>query len=185
MIDQLILRAQEGDLKAFEELYGEYKDFVWKVICRMIDNEEDRKDLFQDVFVKVYQKLGLYRFEARFSTWLYKVTFSTVLNHLSKQKRSRLAAQVFKRDLQTEVRQEEELVDVDSEKLVEQILKDLNPVQRACVILKDVESFSYEEIAQMLSLNIGTVRSNLNRGRNVLRKKWNKEGCDEHVMSIR
>jgi len=181
MIDQLVLRAQEGDIRAFEAIYEEHKDFVWKVLCRMIRSEADCQDVFQDVFVIAYQKIRHYRFNARFSTWLYTIAFRTALNHQQKQKRNQRL--LWHWGQEQELRDEGKDEDGETQNIAS-LLQSLNPIQRACVVLKDMEGFSYEEIARMLEIPLGTVRSNLNRGRKALRKMWKVKGDERHVVSI-
>ncbi|MFH1429538.1 MAG: sigma-70 family RNA polymerase sigma factor [Candidatus Margulisiibacteriota bacterium] len=182
--DQTIRQAQAGDLNAYEQIYQQHSGFVWKVICRMVKDKEECKDLMQEVFIRVYRKITLYRFEARFSTWLYRVAFSTVLNHLKKQQIQQAAMGLFRREYSDREEPDESgESDPELKKEVEQLLQQLNPNQRACVLLKDVEGFTYEEIAEMLNMRVGTVRSTLNRGRSMLRKKWRAKGSENHVLS--
>ena len=185
MDKQTILNAQSGDISAFEQIYSQNSSFVWKTIYRMLNNEDESKDIMQEVFVRVYQKLNTYRFESKFSTWVYKVAVTTTLNYIQKKTRQSFLQQQFQKEVfNFQYISESELEGVGDEDIVNILLEKLNPIQRACVILKDLDGYSYEDISNILEQNIGTVKSNLNRARHILRKSWVKKGGQYHVMSV-
>ena len=177
----IIQKAQSGDMDAFESLYKEQELFVWKIVCRMMDNIQDREDVFQDVFIKIYQNIDKFQFRSKFSTWVYKIAMSTILNYMEKYKRRVIINNLFFRE--APVQDDDMNLDPDADKEVANILKILNPIQRSCVVLKEIEDLSYKEISEVLKIKIGTVRSNLNRARELLRKKWQpEEGAGIYAM---
>lgn len=163
-----VQRAQTGELVALNQLYQDYSPFVWKVLCRLISNSQDRQDVLQDCFIHAFDQLKQYRYQSKFSTWLYRVTLSVALNHLKKERRRSGLFQWFKQEKKSESQMEETIWEEES--IGMQLLEKLNPCQRACVVLKDIEELSYEEISEILHIRKGTVCSNLYRGRAMLRK---------------
>lgn len=85
----LILRAQRGDRPAFEELVRMYEDTVLRLSLQMVRSEEEARDLYQEAFMKIYRSLGRFRFQSRFSTWVYRVVVNVCLDHLRRTKRRR------------------------------------------------------------------------------------------------
>jgi RNA polymerase sigma-70 factor (ECF subfamily) len=177
-MDKAVIKAaQGGDIEAFEQLYQDNSDFVWRVVVRMVNNTEEAKDLAQDIFVKVYQELPKYRFEAKFKTWLYRIAFTTTLNRIKKLKIRRDKAEDIYRHQEQDAGEEASSSD---QLLVKQLLAGLNEVQRSCVVLRDIEGLSYEEVGHILKIKTGTVRSNLNRARHKMRKNWHKKEAKGH-----
>lgn len=165
----LVERILGGDELAFSEMVLKYRNRVMRVAARMLGNRDEAEDLAQDVFVKVYYSLKSFKGEALFSTWLYRITVNSCLNH---RKRRKPEAEIDEgRD-----RGESILADTDSnpqalleEKevklLLEKAIQALPQEQRIVLILRDIEGLSYEAIAGSLELELGTVRSRLHRAR--------------------
>ena len=185
MTDDIIKQAQKGDVQAFEAIYSEYSNFVWRVICKMVSQEAYRSDIIQDVFVTVFRKLKQFRFQAQFSTWLYRITFSVIMNHLNKHKRIEIQAYSLQINTKTHGSDEEifEIERQDDQQLLIRLLGLLNPNQKACITLKYIEDLSYEEISQVLNINIGTVRSTLNRAKKILKELWIQERGEVYVTA--
>jgi len=167
----ILFRAAQGNLEAFRMVYLAYCGFVYNVSYRIMHNREDAQEVTQDVFVKIYRKLGGFRFQSSLKTWLYRITVNTALNAY-KNKAGYLARRVgYDEVLSTAVATEQRASIIDKENneaLIESMLRTLNPDQRACVILRDIEGLSYKEIAESLNININTVRSRLKRARETL-----------------
>jgi RNA polymerase sigma-70 factor, ECF subfamily len=155
-----------GDLKALEVIYkGTFKT-IYQLVYRMTGDRQDAEDITHDIYVRAYEKRSLYRKEkAALSTWLYRIAVNYTLNALRSRKRWRTeefidnmgAAEVLIENLG------------DSE-LMEGLLRSLNPDFKACLVMHEVEERPYGEIADMLKISIGTVRSRINRGRSQLKK---------------
>ncbi len=165
--DDILFKASKGDRKAFEYLYKAASGFVYNVALRVVNNREDAQEVTQEVFLIVYNKLKDFRFESSFKTWVYRITANYAINLAKKQ--------AFRRNRTVEY--DEALVggtagDVQAqidkdyrEKIIEQLLSALNPDQRACVVLRNIEGLNYQQIAETLKVNINTVRSRLKRAR--------------------
>jgi len=156
----------------FSQVYAAHKEMVWKLVSRYVFSQQDREDLFQEVFLKIHQ--GLNRFEGRsgIQTWIFRITANTALNFLKKQKRYGGLKDILSRFRFIEEKDEDK--DHDEGKELSKLLGKLNPQQRMILIMADVEERKLEEIAQTLDLPVGTVKSNLHRAREIVKKEMNK-----------
>lgn len=167
----IITRAQDGDLKAFEEIYKATSGFVYTVALRVLGDRQDADEVTQDVFLSVHDNLKRFRFESSFKTWVYRIAVNRALNYVKKISRRR-SHEVYSEDAVTEtgvvaqVHTNNEREDADVR--VQEMLAHLNPDQRACIVLRSIEGLSYQEIAQSLGININTVRTRLMRAREAL-----------------
>jgi len=166
---ETLIKASQGDAKAFEEVYKASSSFVYNVALRVVNNKEDALEVAQEVFMIIYHKLKDFRFESSFKTWAYRITANYAINFAKKNSRTKTVP--FEESFGEGAVDNEAQEQMDQEyhsKLVEKLLGELNEDQRACVVLRDIQGLSYEEIAQALSININTVRSRLKRAREKL-----------------
>jgi len=155
-----------GDLKAFEKVYTETFKTIYQLIYRMTGNRQDAEDITHDVYVRAYEKRALYKKDrSALSTWIYRVAVNYTLNALRKKKRWN-SASIVENGAAVEVLIE----NLDGMELVAQLLDKLNPDYKACLVLREVEERPYQEIAAVLGISIGTVRSRISRGRDQLKK---------------
>jgi len=177
----LVSQAMAGNMAAVEKLLLKYQDRIYNTILKLCGNEADAVELAQDSFVKAIQSLKDFRAESSFYTWLFRIAVNHTLNFCQKNRK------VSFESLQTELDEEsgrqlkDYLVDNKSAEpselaakkevsgLLLKSLEKLDPQQRAVIVLRDIEQMSYAEIAQTLSLEIGTVKSRIARGRKNLR----------------
>jgi len=174
---ELITQAGGGDMMAFREIYQRASGFVYTLALRVTNRKHDAEEVTQDVFLKLYKNLRAFKFEASFKTWLYRIAVNTALNHIKKKGRVMFH----------EIEQENEnifsapadagraLEAEESERKLRFFLDQLNPDQRVCVVLREIEGLDYQAIAQNLGININTVRSRLKRGREALMTLAKKE----------
>jgi RNA polymerase sigma-70 factor, ECF subfamily len=155
-----------GDLKAFEEVYKGTFKAIYQLVYRMTNDRQDAEDLTHDIYVRAYEKRALYKNDrSALSTWLYRIAVNFTLNAL--RSRKRWAKESFIDNMGVAEVLIENLGDSE---LMEELLKLLNPDFKACLIMREVEERPYDEIADMLKISIGTVRSRINRGRSQLKK---------------
>ena len=171
IVRDILIRAREGDMDAFGEVYRTASDFVYNVAYRIINNREDAEEVTQDVFVKIYKKLKSFRFQSSFKTWIYRIAVNTAINSC-KRRSKKLKGRVNYEEV-IKVKPvggtTREAIDGESnEERLKSMLDMLNPKQRSCVVLRDIEGLSYKEIAWALKININTVRSRLKRAREAL-----------------
>lgn len=183
---ELIKAAQNGDLKAFETLIGLYENNIYKLCLKMLQNEEEAADAFQEVCLKVWKQLKHYKGDAKLGTWIYRLTTNQCIDLLRKNKKHITDISIFQRNekdeewLLDEVSKEDVAMQVETQVLQEVIqvgLSELKPEYKAIIVLKDMEDYSYEEIASILQISLGTVKSRLSRARKALKKvlEQNKE----------
>ena len=164
-----LIKASLGDMQAFEDVYKTCSSFVYNVALRDVNNREDAMEVSQEVFLIVYNKLKTFRFESSFKTWVYRITANYAINFAKKSSRTKTVP--FDESFGEGAVLNEAQARMDQEhqsQLVENLLGELNCDQRACVVLRDIQGLSYEEIAQALNININTVRSRLKRSRETL-----------------
>jgi RNA polymerase sigma-70 factor (ECF subfamily) len=168
----LAQRAANGDIQAFEELFRKHRRLVYGLCLRMTQDVAEAEDVTQEVFVLLFRKIGGFRGEANFTTWLHRLTVNQVLMRFRKHKSRREDA------LDDEDLLPHESVRAASPKaaqLVDRItlesaIAKLPPGYRAAFILHDVEGYEHEEVARILGCAVGTSKSQLHKARTKLRK---------------
>ena len=169
--DEILIKAAEGDLESFELIYKATAGFVYHVAFRVTGNKQDAEEVMQEVFLTVSHKLRSFRFQSSFKTWIYRVTANCAINYSKKISKERNRTVEYDENLNPLETPDEAGTKIDREDrevLVHSLLKTLNPDQRACLALRNLEGLSYQEIAESLNININTVRSRLKRGREAL-----------------
>lgn len=163
-----VKRAQAGEAAAFEDLYREHHGRVYALSLRMLRDEEQAEEMTQEIFVQVYEKLGSFRGDSRFSTWLHRLATNAILNRLRKRKRR---ARHHDR-LQDEKRYGQAIRRAfpETRMALEVAIAQLPPGAREVLLLHDVEGFRYREIAERMGTALGTVKSQLHRARALLRE---------------
>jgi RNA polymerase sigma-70 factor (ECF subfamily) len=178
--ETLVSRARSGDTAAFDALILRHQDRVYNMAYRMLGNREDALDLSQEVFLTVFRSLGRFEAKARFSTWLYRVTVNRGRDELRRRgsvKHTRPQSIDAARNGENprEIASAgppppEEAVGREMRERVEEAIGDLPADTRDVLVLRDREDLSYEEIAEILEIPVGTVRSRLNRARTLLKE---------------
>ncbi len=163
----IVRRAAQGDIGAFEEIYRAYCSFVYNVAFRMVEAREDAEEITQEVFLIVHQKLNSFLFRSSLKTWVYRIAVNCSINLLNKRAREIKGRVGMDQAEFSSARPEvtHHLQQEDHERRVNRLLGALNPDERACVILRNIEGLSYAEIAQSLQVNLNTVRTRLKRAR--------------------
>ena len=168
---ELVRRARDGDLRAYDELVKRYQERIYATIYHMTSNHEDANDLAQDSFIKAFQALKSFKGGSTFYTWLYRIAVNKTINFL-KQRKNRTHMSL--NDLDFNAEHDPDLMALISdntprraagltelqEKLNAALLK-LSEPHRLVIVLHDVQGQSHEEIAKVMDCNIGTVRSRL------------------------
>lgn len=176
----LVRLAQKGNIKAFEQLIMNYQNRVYTYCYQLTGNHDNAQDLAQDVFIQAFKSLDSFRREADFGTWLRRITLNKWINAQRKNKiitvslnepvataKGEYAREIAASDESPEEKIEQE----EFLELVWQALGRLSPEFRQVLILRDMEEYSYEEIAGILGCSLGTVKSRINRGRKYIREE--------------
>lgn len=175
---ELVRRAKAGDRNAFEVLVSRYKRKLYSVIYRMTRNHYVTDELLQETFLKLYTSINMFDEQYHFYPWLHRIAINTTINCLKKEKKRHgdrsLEEEMEERNIQpADIRNP-----FDPEKAFQQkerdahilsALQEISPTYRATLILRVFEGLSYQEIADVLQTNIGTVMSRLNRARSQLK----------------
>ena len=177
---QILKRFNNGDISASEELVLKYQDRIYNLCRYMLGNTHDAEDAAQDTFIKAYQNLNNFRPEASFYTWLYRIAVNTCLDY----KKRPFFESLFKKADEGDEFIDEPSSDWPSpERLYEskQIglalrtsIRRLSLKLRTAIVLKEIEGLSYEEIADILEVSVGTVKSRISRARDELKKSLKK-----------
>lgn len=178
----LIERAGKGDRAAFDALVLRYQDRVYNLTRRLVPTSEDALDLCQEVFLKAWRGLGTFQQEARFSTWLYRIVSNTASSfHRARRAAKRGSAVSFsalgpeeegEHDPAAPTEAPEEVLERrEARAQVAEAIASLSEEYREVILLRDLEGFSYEEIAEITGQPSGTVRSRLHRGRKELAER--------------
>lgn len=146
----------------FEHIYELYRSRVYSTACRMVANRADAEDITQEVFIRVYQKLGSFRGEAQLSTWIYRITMNCCLDCLRRRKR----------DLAVQLSPDFDAPGpgLDIMKVIEGALPSMPPGYRQVFVLHDIQGMKHSEIAEILGIAEGASKSQLHRARAFLRK---------------
>jgi len=179
----LILQAQKGNESSFEELVYRYDRSVLSIALKYTLDEDDAKDLYQEVFIRVYRGLKNFRFESEFSTWIYRITTNVCLSYKSRSKdHLRVSIDEDYDDEEKEFSIAQELIydgsspeemtsGADIREIVGEAVESLSPKQKMTFILKHYEGYKIREIAEMLNCKEGTVKKYLFEAIKNLRKK--------------
>ncbi len=178
--EQLIRRAQQGDNGAFEELLLLHQKKVYNLCLRMSANPDDALDLSQEAFLRAWRSLGQYQFEASFSTWLFRLTSNICIDFLRRKKRRQetsLTESYDDSDEGTELSvpdaqpgPEQQAMTNETKIELARAMEQLSPKHREILQLRVIEDLQYEQIADILGVRVGTVKSRLARARLSFRK---------------
>ena len=179
--DARLLRGLRAGIEsAYEELLSRYQQPVYSMVYRLLGDQNDASDVVQEVFLKIFRSVGSFRERSSLRTWIYRIAVNEAHNH----------RRWFSRHRKREVAIEHEdqghrtfdftpdpgpspfdfALDRETHVLIERALEEISPVFRTAVVLRDIEGLGYEEIAEILQISIGTVKSRILRGREALRR---------------
>lgn len=167
---RLMHSVQNGDMVAFNEIVDRYKDRLMNVIGRMLSSNEEAEDIVQETFVRVYQHRQSFNFKHCFSTWIYTIALNLARNELRKRKK-------FKFFEISDMKGNEAELAVDMKlpsrlpQALNAAISDLPEKYRTAFVLRDIDEQPYEEVARILNVPLGTVKSRVNRARMMLREK--------------
>ena len=167
---RLIKAVQNGDMVAFNGLVDRYKDRLMNVIGRMLSSVEEAQDIVQETFVRVYQHRQSFNFQHCFSTWIYTIALNLARNELRKRKKFKFFEITEMKGNETEFAVKMKLPSRLPEAL-NTAIKDLPEKYRVAFLLRDIQELPYEEVAKILGVPLGTVKSRVNRARMMLREK--------------
>jgi RNA polymerase sigma-70 factor (ECF subfamily) len=165
----LIAATLAGDNAAFGQLVGLYQDRLYNSLLRVLGSADDAADIAQDAFVQAYTKLSTFRGTSAFYTWLYRIAFNLAMSHARRQHKTAsldgMKSLAGEEPMDGRPTAETSVLEQERAELVHAALGQLSVDYREILVLREIEGFSYEEIADILALPVGTVRSRLFRAR--------------------
>ena len=197
-MDELIRKAANGDRDAFDQLVERYQTQVYNLCLRMVGVREDALDLAQEAFLRAWKGLPYFQFGASFSTWLYRLTSNVCIDFLRAQKRRSVVSITFLDDRDEEKEldlpdpaagPEDQAIQTERRELITRAMNDLPVEYRQVLSLRVLQDLSYAEIAELLDIKEGTVKSRIARAREQLRKNLaasgNKIACSSSNLDER
>jgi RNA polymerase sigma-70 factor (ECF subfamily) len=183
--EQFIERLRRGDAAAFEQLVNERSGEIYGLLYRLTENSEEARDLTQETFLRAFQSIGHFRGDADLKTWIYRIAINQARNRWRWWRRRRRDSTVSIDSTNVDGRPtlvatlransssdpEQATLARERESALRTALGSVRRIYREAVVLRDIEGFSYEEIAATLEISVGTVKSRLARGRQELRQK--------------
>ena len=171
---ELIARLQKRDETAFEELLRQYEKKVYTLCFRMCGNSEDAEEAAQDTFLALWRGIDRFRQESSLSTWIYRLASNACIDLLRRRKKQGSSLSLDDEELFLDAvdpapRPREAVEHREAQKLLQEGLSALPEEYRKVLILREIEGLSYTEIAESASLELGTVKSRISRGRVLLR----------------
>lgn len=174
-----VAELRAGSEEAFAYLLGVYQTPVFDLISHIVENPSDAADVLQDVFLKVFRKIGQFQGDSSLKTWIYRIAVHEASNHrrgwLRRFRREPVSLDEGREEPPTPQSREDTpyqaLEKAERQALVRRALASLAPPYRTVVVLREIEGLSYEEVAQVLGVAEGTVKSRLLRGRELLKRK--------------
>ena len=169
-----VRRLQRGDVNAFEVLVRRHEKAIFNLVYRMLGDYDDAAEISQEVFLSAYRAIGQFRGEANFSTWLYRIA----VNHASTRRKSTNSRQKRLVPLdggemidEAQIGPSETLEKKELRERVQRALNELEPEDATVILLRDLQDIPYEDVARMLEIPVGTVKSRLHRARQALKAR--------------
>lgn len=190
---ELIRQVQRGELGAFKKVIVQNQKIVSKLAARMIYIEEDRKDIAQDTFIKVYKNIAKFNFESKLSTWISRICYTTCLDYLKKKKSPLFSAlQIIteEEDDSFEIAmvtvKDEEIIELnfqkkETKKIINEEIKKLPVLMKVIIELFHNEEMSYKEMETILNIPMGTIKSYLYRARKIIKDNLIKQYAKQEL----
>ncbi len=181
---QLVTASKRGDQDAFSQLVQRYQRRIFNLVYRMLQQYEEASEITQETFLAAWQGLPSFRGDARFATWLYRIAYNCALKQLETRKRDRAlqAALQAEQALESEDTYKSADAQIDEHErqaFVQEHLSRLPAKYRAVLILRHLQDMTYEEMAEILTMPVGTIKTHLFRARNLLKQRL--QGLDSET----
>ncbi|MBI1789814.1 MAG: sigma-70 family RNA polymerase sigma factor [Acidobacteria bacterium] len=179
--DRLAEALREGSEQAYEVLVTRFQQPVYNLVFRLMSDPVDSSDVVQEVFLKIFRNIGSFRNQSSLKTWIYRIAVNEAYNYrrwFFRHRRQEVTlglegdpARYAAETHDTGRSPFDQVFEHEKHRLIEEALTRINPTFRTAVVLRDIEGLSYEEIADILNLSMGTVKSRILRGRDALREQ--------------
>ena len=186
---ELISKVQSGDEASFEEIIKLYEQKICSTIYYIVKNEDIVEDIAQEVFIKLYKNISKFNGQSSLYTWIYRITVNACIDEMKKEKKVTYLSSFYETEdgeKELEIEDENQNVSKSVESSFERdilvkAIKSMPEESRTLVVLRDIRGFTYWEIADMLKLKLGTVKSKINRARRELKNILTKMGYDYYL----
>lgn len=183
---RIVRGLRAGIESAYQELIDRYEQPIFNMVYRLLGNQTDACDVVQEVFLKVFRSVHSFREQSSLRTWIYRIAVNEAHNHrrwFARHCRHEVPLEKDRpdQDYSIELAQDpgrspyDQALDSETRAIVERALTKINPLFRTAVVLRDIQNMSYEEIADILQISLGTVKSRILRGREALRRELNQQ----------
>jgi RNA polymerase sigma-70 factor, ECF subfamily len=186
--EQLVISSKKGDQDAFAQLVQKHQRRVFNLVFRMLQQYEEANEVTQETFLAAWQGIPSFRGDARFSTWLYRIAYNCALKQLEQRKRDKelqvvVQAEQIAASIGQEQRVDAALETHARQTMVQEQLSQLPAKYRIVLILRHLQEMTYEEMAQILTMPIGTIKTHLFRARNLLKERLEKFGVEQNTRT--
>lgn len=171
----LLNKAKQGNIIAFEKLIISHEKTVYNIAYRMFNNEEDAKDIAQEVFIKIYKNLNKFDGNCKISTWIHRITVNTCIDELRKRKGKETSSidslidlddgEVQKQYTDNSFNPEQSLINKEDIEDLKNAINLLSENHKTLIVLRDIQGLSYNEIAEITQISLGTIKSRISRAR--------------------
>ncbi len=181
-MEELIKRAQNNDINAFEALISEHQTTVYNIALKIMGNPDDAADAAQEALIKVFKNIKKFKGDSKFSTWIYRIAHNVCIDEYRKRK-NKNAYVTRSIDEQyddgenpvlsipdSSLTPEQQLLRNERLQMLNKAINSLSPISRTAILLRDVKNLTYEEIAEIQKCSLGTVKSRINRARAQLKE---------------
>jgi len=184
----LVAASKKGDQDAFAQLVQQHQRRVFNLVFRMLQQYEEANEITQETFLAAWQGLRSFRGDARFSTWLYRIAYNCALKQLEQRKRDKALQGAIQSEQVLANANQEGRVDAALERrarqvLVHEQLATLPSKYRIVLVLRHLQDMTYEEMAEILTMPIGTIKTHLFRARNLLKQRLEAFDRERYVRS--
>ncbi len=179
--EELVAQSREGDVEAFTQLVAKYETKVYTIAYRFFGNHADACDVAQEALIRVYKALPAFRGDSSFLTWVYRIVTNVCKDELRKRSREKTVSieelmenrkgAMMRKESSISKLPEDTVIQKEWQQEVQELLNSLSEEHKTVIIMRDIQGFSYEEIASLLQCSLGTVKSRLNRARHALKEK--------------
>ena len=165
------------NINEYEKFIVEYEKLIYNIAYKMFLNQEDAKDISQEVCIKIYNNFNRLKKISNIKAFVYTMTYNTCMDEFRKRKgKTTVDLQELPETADSEKSPEEKFIENEKNNNIYKAMDDLSPEHRAYIVLRDIEGLSYSEVSAVMGINIGTVKSGISRARNNLKKIIVKKG---------
>jgi len=172
---QLLARARDGEREAIALLFGRFRERIVALCFQMLRDQDGAEDAAQEILLRAFDKMPSFRGESEFSTWLYRLALNFCLD---RQRKTARRARLSEEKSEPETTSPDHAARIETRLAVESALDTLGESSRLVLILREWHELSYDEIAAILRVPVGTVRSRLNSARRDFRRAWEAQNAD-------